>query len=418
MNATPPDRHASAPPGRQTSAPLGRPESAPLGRFAAVWFCYFAAIGLYNPYAPLWFKELGWSTLAIGGLASAIAWTRVIAPYGWGWWGDRSGRRSQVVRWAAGLSALAAAGLWLWPSPATVAVFAVLLFLANGGVVPLSEAALAQQIRSGGRLDFARYGRVRLWGSLGFVVSVASCGLVFEWIGIGHFAWLVTAGFGLLWLATLRLPEGVAASTDGHAVPAVHRVLRRPAVAWFFAGVALTVLAHTALYTFFSLYLSEMGHGEGMVGLAWGVAVSFEVAFFWAQGRVFGRLAPIVWLQLAALVTALRFGLTAAFGAWLAVLLLVQALHAVSFAAQHAACIAMVDHFFPGRLRARGQALYSVLGYGLPGVLGGVAGGWLGERAGFAAVFWVAAAIGLLSFAVLRRAARHLAAEHLAAEPG
>ena len=49
----------------------------------------------------------------------------------------------------------------------------LLLFLANGGVVPLSEAALSQQLQRGGLLDFARYGRVRLWGSLGFVVSGA-----------------------------------------------------------------------------------------------------------------------------------------------------------------------------------------------------------------------------------------------------
>lgn len=387
------------------------PAPAPLGAFSAVWFFYFAAIGLYNPYAPLWFKELGWSTLAIGALASAISWTRVIAPYGWGLYGDRSGRRSRGVRWAAGLSVAAAAGLWLWPSPAWVPAFAVALFLANGGVVPLSEAALSQQIQRGGMLDYARYGRVRLWGSLGFVVSVAVCGALFEQIGIRHFPWLVMAAFALLWLATLRLPDAPAAAADDGPAPAVRSVLRRPAVAWFFGGVALTVLAHTALYAFFSLYLAEQGHGEGVVGLAWGVAVGVEVAFFWAQGRIFGRLTPIGWLQLAAVATALRFALTAAFGGTLALLLAAQLLHALSFAAQHAACIAMVHRFFPGRLRSRGQALYSVLGYGLPGVVGGLAGGWLGERLGFTLVFWAAAAVGMLAWAALRRAERHLADE-------
>ncbi len=387
------------------------PAPAPLGAFSAVWFFYFAAIGLYNPYAPLWFKELGWSTLAIGALASAISWTRVVAPYGWGLYGDRSGRRSRGVRWAAGLSVAAAAGLWLWPSPAWVPVFAVALFLANGGVVPLSEAALSQQIQRGGMLDYARYGRVRLWGSLGFVVSVAVCGALFEQIGIHHFAWMVTAAFALLWLATLRLPDAPAAAAEDGPAPPVRTVLRRPAVAWFFGGVALTVLAHTALYAFFSLYLNEQGHGEGVVGLAWGVAVGVEVAFFWAQGRVFGRLTPIGWLQLAAVATALRFALTAAFGGTLALLLLAQLLHALTFAAQHAACIAMVHRFFPGRLRSRGQALYSVLGYGLPGVVGGLAGGWLGDRLGFTMVFWAASLVGLAAWAALRRAERHLVHE-------
>ncbi|WP_233259117.1 MFS transporter [Rubrivivax albus] len=384
---------------------------ASLGAFSAVWFCYFAAIGLYNPYAPLWFKELGYSTLAIGAIASAISWTRVVAPYGWGWFGDRSGQRSRGVRWAAGLSVAAAGGLWLWPDPAALPVFAVLLFLANGGVVPLSEAALSQQLQRGGLLDYARYGRVRLWGSLGFVVSVAAAGAVFERWGIRHFAMLVLAAFVLLWWATLRLPEAAAVNADDTPAPPVRSVLRRPAVAWFFGGVSLTVLAHTALYAFFSLYLNEQGHGSGVVGLAWGVAVGVEIVFFWAQGRIFDRLSPIGWLQLAAVVAALRFALTAAFGGSLALLLLAQTLHAVSFAAQHAACIAMVHRFFPGRLRGRGQALYSVLGYGLPGVLGGVAGGWIGERFGFTAVFWAAAGVAMLAWAALRRAERALAQE-------
>ena len=383
------------------------PAPAPLGAFSAVWFCYFAAIGLYNPYAPLWFRDLGLSTLAIGALASAVSWTRVVAPYGWGWFGDRSGGGGQGVRWAAGLSLAAALALWWWGSAALAPAFAVLLFLANGGVVPLSEAALSRHLqRQGGLLDFARYGRVRLWGSLGFVASVMGSGLLFERVGIGHFPLLVLLAFAGLWLATLAMPGATAGSADGTPAPSVLRVLRAPAVAGFFAGVALTVLAHTAQYAFFSLYLSERGHGEGVVGLAWGIAVSIEIAFFWWQGRLFERMTPFGWLQLAAAAAAVRFALTAAFGDVLAVLLAAQTLHGLTFAAQHAACIAMLNRFFPGRLRGRGQALYSVLGYGIPGVLGGLGGGWLGDRFGFAAVFWAASVAALVSWAVLRWVAR------------
>ncbi|GAB4114413.1 MAG: MFS transporter [Rubrivivax sp.] len=380
------------------------PAPAPLGAFAGVWFCYFAAIGLFNPYAPLWFKELGFSTLAIGAIASAQSWTRVVAPYAWGWIGDHTGRRSSGVRWAAFLSMLAALGLWWWPLPTLVTALTVGLFLANGGVVPLSEAALARHLQRGGEMDFARYGRVRMWGSLGFAASVVAMGWALERTGIVAFPAFVVAGFGLLWLATLRLPPGEEATAAQAARVSVRRVLREPAVAWFFGGVFLTVLAHTALYAFLSLYLDELGYGKGVVGLAWAVAVAVEVVFFWAQGRFFGRLAPLAWLKLAAAVTVLRFGLTAAFGHWLPLLLLAQALHAVTFAAQHAACIALIHRFFPGPLRGRGQALYSVLGYGLSGVLGGLGGGWLGSRLGFAAVFWAAAGVAVLAWLALRMA--------------
>ena len=92
-------------------------------------------------------------------------------------------------------------------------------------------------------------------------------------------------------------------------------------------------------------------------------------------------------------------------------LLLAQATHAITFAAHHAACIALVNRLFPGRLRGRGQALYTTLGYGLSGVLGGVGGGWVIAHLGFAAVFWAAAACALLAWACARQATRASAAQ-------
>lgn len=392
----------AADPGRE--AALSAP---PFAAFAAVWAAYFAAIGLFNPYAPLWFKDLGFSTLAIGAIASLQSWTRVLAPYGWGWLGDRSGQRVRLLRMAAALAALAAAGLLFVRGHGAVALCTLLLFLANGGIVPLCEASLAAHLSAGGgAMDTARYGRVRAWGSVGFIVTVVAGGALLQAAGIGLFPALAAAMFALLGAATLRLP---AARDDvaGHAgAPAVASVLRQPEVAWFFASVFFTVLAHTALYGFFSLYLDALGYAKSAVGALWAVSVAVEIVFFWFQGRVFGRLAPHRWLQAAALASVLRFAAVAAFGAVPAALALAQTLHVLTFAAQHAACIVLINRYFPGPLRGRGQALYTTLGYGLSGVLGGVGGGWLSTRFGFAAVFWAAAGAAALGLGCALAAAR------------
>jgi PPP family 3-phenylpropionic acid transporter len=375
----------------------------PWAAFGAVWFAYFAAIGLFNPYAPLWFKDLGFSTLAIGAIASLQSWTRIVAPYGWGWLGDHGGQRVLLIRWACAAAVLAAAALLLARGPVAVAVCTVLLFLANGAVVPLAEAALAGRLATADGMDAGRYGRVRLWGSLGFIVAVLAAGAVLERSGIGLFPWLVLALFGALLGASLCLPASRDDVSGRADAPAIAAVLRRPEVAWFFASVSFTVLGHTSLYVFFSLYLDELGHTKTAVGALWAVAVAAEVVFFAFQGRFFGRVAPVRWLQWAAALSVLRFAAIAAFGAATAVLAAVQVLHAVTFAAQHAACIALLNRHFPGPLRGRGQALYSVLGYGIPGVIGGFGGGWLSERLGFAAVFWAAAACAALGWACTAR---------------
>jgi MFS transporter, PPP family, 3-phenylpropionic acid transporter len=370
--------------------------ASPLVRYGALSLAYFASVGVFNPYSPLWLQSLGVSTLAIGALASLQSWTRIVVPYAWSWLGDHSGQRVRLVQLAAAGALISTLGL-LWARDLTaIAVVVALLFAFNGGVVPLSEAAVSRHLSSApGGFDAGRYGRVRVWGSVGFIVAVLGGGWLLEVFGVQAFPVVVVAvGLALLG-AALALPRSREAVVRSEPAPPVMPLLRQPVLRWFFGSVAFTVLAHVSLYAFLSLYLKELGYAKSTVGLVWALSVVFEIAFFWFQGRWFGRWSPWQWLVVVGVVTALRFALLAAAGQWVWALVLAQMSHAITFAAHHAACIALVNQHFPGRLRARGQALYTTLGYGVPGVLGGVAGGWLVEHAGFRALFAAAAAAGL-----------------------
>ncbi len=382
----------------------GRSAAPTVVPFAALSFSYFAFAGLFSTYGPLWYQSLGYTTFAIGALTSMQSATRLFMPYAWGWVADLTGRREALLRIATAGALLSSIGFfvvrdYLWVSAVTVA-----LYLCTAGVIPISEAALAHRVSRGGQLDVARYGRVRLWGSVGFVALVTLSGFALQKVGVGAFPLLASGLLVLLLLAALRVPashETVAATPQAGSALVV---LREPLVAWFFAGVFLTVLAHTSLYAFYSLYLASLGYDTGTIGLLWALGVLVEIAWFFSSGRWMHRSSMHGWLLVAALVSAVRFAAIAGFGAHLAVLVVAQLLHALTFAAQHSACIAVVSRHFPGRQRGRGQALYAVLGYGASGVIGGVAGGALSEALGFAAVFWVAALAALGAAACCRRA--------------
>jgi PPP family 3-phenylpropionic acid transporter len=382
----------------------GEPQGS-LRPYGALSFMYFASIGIYNPYAPLWFQSLGFSTLAIGAIASLQAWTRVAVPYGWSWLGDHWGhgtRRVDLLRIATALILVASLGLLFSTDVIVVAAIVTLIFTANSGVIPLTEAVVAQRLATRQGLDHGRYGRVRMWGSIGFITAVTLFGVLLQSTGIASLpGWLVLA-IALLAAAAWRLPR------DGRAVPAaapaadrhsIWQVVRQPEVAWFFASVFLTVLAHTSLYVFLSLYLDSLGYSKGEVGAVWAVSVVVEIAFFWSQGHWFSRWSAHTWLLIAAVASVLRFGAMAALGGSWILLVATQCLHAVTFAAHHAACIGLIDRHFAGPWRGRGQALYSTLGYGLSGVAGGVAGGAISHRWGFEAVFAAAAAVAALAAA-------------------
>ena len=394
---------------RLAGTPDGRFRTAPFG---ALWAGYFGLIGLFNPYSPLWLAHLGHSSFVVGAFSALQSWTRIVAPYAWGWLADQGGRRITLLRVAALACLGAAAALWglrdagAWVLAAVVAA----LFLANGAFTPIAETLILRHLHAGGSLDARRYGRVRLWGSVGFITSVLVFGVVLQRIGIGALPLLTLGMVALLAWATWRLPRSAEPPTESAPRAAIGLVLRRPVVRWFFAAVMLTVLAHASLYAFFSLYLDELGYGKAAVGLMWAVSVAAEIVFFAAAGRFFGRIDPYRWLLIASLATAARFAATAAFGEVPAVLTLLQMLHALTFAAQHMACTSLIAEYFPDQLRARGSALYSTLGYGVPGMVGGLAGGWLAQAAGLASVFWAASLAGLAAAGCCVMARRHAGA--------
>ena len=378
-------------------APAPAPSKRALFAFSSVSFAYFSYAGLFGTYAPLWFQSLGFGTLAIGVLASTQSATRLFSPYAWGWLADHTGQRTRLLRMAVALALVCALGYFVSPRYGWIAAVTAALFICTAGVIPISEAALAHLVSHGMTLDAGRYGRVRVWGSIGFIIAVVGSGVLLQRFGVQGFPWLVIALLGLLLIAALRLPVVTEAAHSSELAPGAFAVLRQSVVAWFFAGVFFTVLAHTSLYAFFSLYLVSLGYSKSAVGLIWAVGVAAEVAWFWFQGAWLARLSPHGWLTVAAVVSALRFAGIAAFGSVPTLLVLVQCTHAVTFAAQHSSCIAVINRHFPGRLRGRGQALYTVLGYGASGVIGGLAGGAVSEAFGFEAVFWGASMAGVLA---------------------
>ena len=365
--------------------------------FAALSASYFAHIGFFNPYLPLWLKELGFGLFAISVLTSVQSATRLFAPYLWGTLSDRTGERVKLLRYGATAALVFSLALAFPLGPVALFVVLLLMFTHTSAMMPMSEAALAHLVSQGGAFDAKRYGRVRLWGSLGFLLTVLVAGWWFERFGLDHFpAWTVVTLAAVV-LSVWWLPDHKEAVHHEDDHPAIGPLLRQPAVRWFFTAVFFHILSHIFIYVFFSLYLDSLGYSKTVIGLLWAVSVVIEIGWFFTQGRWLPRLPLTGWLVLAAALMALRMGLTAAAGGQVLVLLAVQMLHAITFAAHHTACIALLSHHFPGRLRGRGQALYAVVGYGLPGVIGGLGGGLVSSAWGLSSMFWVSTACALLA---------------------
>ncbi len=264
-------------------------------------------------------------------------------------------------------------------------------------ILPLGEA-LALQATRAQRLS---YGRVRLWGSIAFIVAAIGAGRALQASGPEIVLPLLLLALGLTVASCLALPDRPRAP---RGLPlGLARLLRQPGLVAFVLAAGLIQASHVVYYGFATLHWRAAGHGEAVIGWLWAEGVLAEVVLFAFAGAVLRRLPPLPLLAVAGGLATLRWAATA-LSSDLVVLLAAQALHAASFGAAHLATVHYLRDQTPPALHASAQGFYAAIGGALlSGLLTPVAG-WLYGAAGGAA-FWAMAVVALLG-TVLVAAAR------------
>ncbi|MDP2762560.1 MAG: MFS transporter [Sideroxyarcus sp.] len=365
-------------------------------RIAGFYFFYYAFVGMFSPYWSLYLQSLQFNAIDIAILMSLQPVMRMVAPNIWGWLADHSGKRREVVVMAASLSALFYLGVFTTTSFWGLFIVLLLMGFFWSASMPLVEATTLTWLGK----NTAHYGRLRSWGSIGFIVSVVGLGYAFDYIAI---AWLLWAGLvcelGILIFARQIPPTEVLAHHTDHQP--IKQIVLQPRVLALFSACFLMAVAHGPYYTFFSIYLVEHGYAKSVVGGLWALGVICEIGVFFimpALVRHFG-FARILFISFAAAV--LRFLLIGWAVDVLVLLLLAQALHALSFGAYHAASLGLVHEFFQGRHQSRGQALFGSVTYGAGGILGGLASGPIWQHWGASALYSFSAGMALLGLMLM-----------------
>ena len=206
---------------------------------------------------------------------------------------------------------------------------------------------------SGIRFRALDYGRVRLWGSISFIVASLGAGLVIGRIGPGVVMPLLVAATALMILGVHRLPRELTEAA-GKGTPALRGLklkdavdlFRAPLFLLFLLAASLVQASHALYYSFGSLHWRTQGIPDGAIGALWSVGVVAEVALFAVSGRVIGYCGAARLLMLAGLAATLRWAFMAIDPPLLATALL-QTLHAMSFGAAHLAAIHFMTHAVP-----------------------------------------------------------------------
>ena len=368
----------------------------PYWRLSGYYFFYFAFIGAFSPYFGLYLQSLSFSAWDIGLLMSQMQLMRLFGPNLWGWLVDRFGHRMAIIRLAGAIGLLGfLAFFWLDRLPGMLLAMAVLAFFWSAAL-PLVEMLTFDHLHE----ERGRYGRIRLWGSVGFIVAVMSTGAILDLTPPSGLLWVCAAILAGILGYALMLPE---APPRAHPVDGVsiRKILRQPAVLALMSACFAMSAAHGAFYVFYSIHLDAHGYSKTAVGLLWSLGVVAEIGVFVVMPQLSRRYGLRAILLACFAAAVLRF-LVMGWGVeWPWMMVFAQLLHGLTFGAYHASAIAAVNQWFPGKSQGRGQALYSSLSFGAGGLLGALISGKTWDWLGSGWTFSIGALFALAGFVLI-----------------
>ncbi|WP_051067767.1 MFS transporter [Marinobacter santoriniensis] len=371
-------------------------------RLSNLYFWFFALLGGLLPYWSLYLQDRGFSYLQIATLMATIQLTKIVAPSVWGWLGDRSGQRVKLVRFGAITGSLFFAGVFLEPGfYGLLLVMLAFTFFWNA-ILPLYEVITLRTL--GSQRD--RYGKVRLWGSVGFIASVAGVGGILEWVPVGTLPWLLLPVFAGIAVSAFLIPSERGEVRQSAPRGSLRKIVTHPSVVTFFLMNFLLQVSHGPYYTFFSIHLEQHGYGKLSTGLLWSLGVVAEIGLFLVMHR-FTRRFTVRQIAIGALfLTMIRWLLIAEMTDFVVVLVFAQLLHAASYGALHAISVQYIQSFFGQHHHGQGQALYSGLTFGAGGAVGAWLSGFLVDGVSTSAAFLGGAVAMALAIVITWRGLR------------
>ena len=357
----------------------------------ALYFWLFTFVGVLAPFFGPYLKSLGLTGTEVGVLGATLPIAAAVVPPIWGAVADRMGETTRPLQ-----VALVGATIALLPFPALHTFTPLLLVLGVFAVFRTGSGPLLDSLtftmleRTGGD-----YGRVRLYGSLGFLVASAAVALLTEIgadlaIALGLVATQALAGISSLTLP--RVPRDRSVDLLGD----LGKLVRVRAFRLFLLAVFLNRLASSGPLYFYPVFMREAGLSNAAIAAFWFAGVSAEVLLFQYARAIVARIHLGTLYLVATLAIVLRYAALLVV-AHPALVIAVQVLHALTFGAFYYASVTYVARAVPLRLRASGQALFTAVGLGIGGGIASLLGGVLYDAFHIDGVLWCSIALGLVA---------------------
>lgn len=360
------------------------------------YFLYFAVLGVYLPYFNPYCRHLGFSGSEIGWITGTRSAAVIILPMIWAWLADRYQARRLIFI----LCNFVSTGFFLLYF-ATESFYPMLVITALYSVfyAPIIAFLEAFSMEILGR-DKNSYGRIRVWGSLAFILTVMGVGRLMSLLSPAVVLWAIAAGATIQAVLSTRMPDTDTSTPPPRARDA--KLFFEPRILAFLLAAFLMLVSHGTYYTFYSIHMEEnLGFPYWLISVVWALGTLAEVGVMLKSRPILDRFRPQSVIAFSLLVAVFRWIIVGTFeSAW--ILVPAQALHAATYGTFHIASIVYIEKLIPESARTTGQAVNNSMTYGAGLAVGGVVSGYLYELVSAPVAFYAMSGVALLGLVLFR----------------
>jgi len=354
---------------------------------ASQYFLYFGVMGISLPYFNLYCYHINLSGFEIGILSATRSLTMILFPIMWGIIADRFNARRPIYI----LCNFISAGIWAFYLYTDNFQAMLLITICYGffftPLISFLEAFTMDMLAG----EKKSYGRIRVWGTISFVLVTTLLGVLIDYFPIKIIIILILAGSLIQALISTRI-SGTVSRRDLNKCK-VKKFLNKRLLLFLFCGF-LMLMSHGAYYCFFSIHLERLGYGNTFIGVAWALASVSEILVMVNSDRIFSHIS---------LEKVLLFSFIAATLRWLMLystespylILFSQIFHAITYGTFHMASILYIDILTDDFSKTFGQAINNAVSYGLGMMVGFFLSGYLYEKTGSSSLFLMSSFIAL-----------------------
>ncbi len=359
----------------------------------------------WSPFLSVYLRQVGLSGLQIGTLSGIGPAVMLVSQPLWGLVADLRGRRRTLL-----LTMLASALLlpgFAWPGGFWFLLgWSILHGSLSNPVSPLIDSLVLDHLERQGNGSF---GHIRLWGAVGWAVGALVVGRAIAGRDIrlmfAFGAAFMLLGWALVWRGTVGLR---GTGSLGKRWRGAGDLLRSRKLVTFLALIVLMQLGTAAVWTFFPVYMTELGAPREMLGYAISIRGLSELPLYLAAAAIIRRYGSGKVFILTVLVFGVRVLLYSAIKVP-ALAMAVEATHGLSFSLFLVSAVDYIHRLVPREWRATGQALFTAAFFGAGGILGNALSGLLYDRLGAQGMFrvngWLILGVAVVALVGLREGA-------------